>query len=250
MIPALASLLLALTPQPLSVMTWNICGGTNGNCPLYRAGVYEQAWTIAHHAEGQDLIFLQEFCTGATEPLEKALEEHSGRTWTVKAWAMSYADGRPHACHPDYQGRARGVQGIAVAVADHETSFRVHHLPSPPWFVKRAVLCATVPAVKLHACGTHLSSGMAGDDHQPGRPYRMKQLERFREVAVKPGYRNVFGGDLNLQGVQAAGFRRCHGVTYKDRKIDYLFAGSMRSCRVGPRQAPSDHRPLYLKEER
>ncbi|MFC4009512.1 hypothetical protein ACFOY2_19960 [Nonomuraea purpurea] len=38
-----AGLLTAPAPSRLSVMTWNVCAGTNSACPLYRAGAVELA---------------------------------------------------------------------------------------------------------------------------------------------------------------------------------------------------------------
>ncbi|MFG1948998.1 endonuclease/exonuclease/phosphatase family protein [Nonomuraea sp. NPDC048826] len=264
----------------LSVLTWNVCAGTNSLCALYRAGALELAWNISGHAIGgpvrPDVIFLQEFCSGATATLERTLEIRTGRPWTVGSWSLQDAGGAPYLCHPDRLGRPRGAQSIAVAVADHRAVFRTHPLPFPPWYVRRAVLCATIGAIRVHACNTHLSSGAAYDDRQPGAPYRTRQIRRLLDVAARPGHRAVFGGDLNVAPpdgrVGGAAGRRAAAAAYRDhrecdqrgasragrwthdgstgrKKLDYVFAppGSVRRCHVDHPVTLSDHRPLYAE---
>ncbi|WP_170222875.1 endonuclease/exonuclease/phosphatase family protein [Nonomuraea turkmeniaca] len=259
----------------LSVMTWNVCTGTNSDCRLYRASSVELAETIGTYALNQpvkpDVIFLQEFCTGATGTLKSWLEQRTGRRWTIGSWGLLAGGGAPYACHPDRLGRPRGAQSIAVAVAGDAT-FKIHPLPAPPWYVKRAAVCATVPARKVHACGTHLSSGAQYDDRQPGAPYRTRQLKRLLELATKPGYRAIIGGDLNVappdsgygsaagrravvpfyrayQECDQRGARRTGRWTREGKKLDYLFApkGTVRRCHVDRRVTLSDHKPVYVK---
>jgi len=265
--------------RELSVLTWNVCAGTNPACALYRAGAQELAWNIGQYAVRgpirADVIFLQEFCAGATGTLEHWLEARTGRPWTVGSWSLPAADGTPYACHPDHLGRPRGAQSIAVAVAGHAADFRVHALSSPPWYVRRGVLCATVGAIRVHACNTHLSAGTAYDDRQPGAPYRTRQIRRLIEAAAKRGHRAIFGGDLNVappdSGTGSAAGRRAiapayHGHRECDqrggertgrwthtgaggrKKLDYLFAppGTVRRCHVERRVTLSDHRPLSV----
>src|SRR5688500_15445257 len=128
-----AGVFLAAVPVPaaeptVSVMTWNACGGTNSACPLYQAGVHQLAWTAARYAVGgsikAEVVFLQEFCTGASKPLEQALEEQTGQPWSVGEWGLSTAEGKPYSCHPDYQGRDRGVQSVTVAVMGDGVAFQ------------------------------------------------------------------------------------------------------------------------------
>ncbi|WP_188188145.1 endonuclease/exonuclease/phosphatase family protein [Nonomuraea sp. SYSU D8015] len=270
-----AGLLTAPARTDLSVMTWNVCTGTNSDCPFYRASAVELAQNIGAYALNQpikpDVIFLQEFCTGATGTLEHWLEQRTRRNWTIGSWGLVSHDGSPYACHPDRLGRPRGAQSIAVAVAG-EAAFEIHPLPAPPWFVKRAVLCATIPARKVHACGTHLSSGAQYDDRQPGAPYRTRQIKRLLEVAAKPGHRAVLGGDLNVsppdggyggaagrravaavyrayQECDQRGTRRTGRWTREGKKLDYLFApkGTVRRCHVERQVTLSDHKPVYVK---
>ncbi|WP_433367830.1 hypothetical protein [Streptosporangium sp. CA-115845] len=99
-------------------------------------------------------------------------------------------------------------------------------------------------------------------------------------VAAKPGYRAVFGGDLNLappdSGQSTAVKRRILAPVYaayaecdqngdrdgrwtekhvredggvSKRKLDYLFAprGSVTRCHVAQEAASSDHKPIYLR---
>lgn len=237
----------------ISVMTWNVCAGTNANCALYRTTAQELAWTVSGQSRGSDVIFLQEFCTGATWDLEQGLEFATGRQWTVRSWGLTGPDGSPYACHPDRNGRPRGAQSVTVAVAGDEAAFSTHKLTSPPWYVGRAVMCARLTGVKV--CGTHLSSGRADDDRQPGSPYRTKQVNQLLAAA---GPRAVFGGDLNTQPGHPAiapayrGFDECDAsmrATHDNgKKLDYLFApkGTITACRLGPLNG-SDHRPLFVK---
>lgn len=270
-----AGLLTAPPRAELSVMTWNVCAGTNSACPLYRAGALELAQSIGGYAIKNgppDVIFLQEFCTGAAGTLELWLEQRTGRNWTIGSWGLTSHDGTPYACHPDRLGRPRGAQSIAVAVAGDAATFEAHPLPAPPWYVTRAVLCATVPARKVRACGTHLSSGRADDDRQPGAPYRTRQIRRLLEIAAEPGHRTILGGDLNVappdSGYGSAAGRRAVAPLYRayeecdqrgtrrtgrwtreGKKLDYLFApeGTVRSCRVGRDMTLSDHKPVHVK---
>ncbi|NJP92723.1 endonuclease/exonuclease/phosphatase family protein [Nonomuraea sp. FMUSA5-5] len=258
----------------LSVMTWNVCAGTNSACRLYRAGPVELAEQIGRQAltRRTDVLFLQEFCTGAAGTLELWLEQHTGRPWSIASWGLTTHDGKPYACHPDLLGRPRGAQSVAVAVAGERVAFEVHELPAPPWYVRRAAVCANLPARKVRACGTHLSAGTAYDDRQPGAPYRTKQLERLLEISAEPGYRSVVGGDLNVSppdsgyggaaGRRAVapfyrvyeecgqrGARRTGGWTREGKKLDYLFApkGSVRRCHVGRGVTLSDHKPVHAE---
>ncbi|MEU4546082.1 endonuclease/exonuclease/phosphatase family protein [Nonomuraea dietziae] len=241
----------------ITVMTWNVCTGTNAACELYRRSPQELAWHISDHLLGDpDVIFLQEFCTGATGTLEQWLEWRTGRSWTVRSWGLTTAQGRPYDCHPDRNGRPRGAQSVTVAVADHVAAFETVPLTSPPWFARRAALCATIPAVKVRACGTHLSSGMANDDAQRGAPYRHKQVRQLMAAAPKAGHTSVFGGDLNLTPGRVAAYGsydecdpRMRWTYLKKRKIDYLFApkGRVLRCWVDGKAKGSDHLPMAVR---
>ncbi|MGV9302201.1 endonuclease/exonuclease/phosphatase family protein [Nonomuraea sp. NPDC003727] len=272
----------AETRTAVAVMTWNVCTGTNPACGLYRADAPQLVQAIGEYAVNQpirpDVIFLQEFCTGADSALELGLRQRTGRKWTVRSFALTSNTGAPYACHPDKLGRPRGTQSITVAVAADTATFQSLPLTTPPWYVKRAVLCATIPAKRVHACGTHLSVGTAYDDRQPGAPYRTRQIKELMAYAAKPGYHSVFGGDLNVAppdstNGSAAGrraimpayqaYRECdqrgssrtgrwtHSAGERRKKLDYLFVtkGGTRRCHVPPPTSMSDHTPLYLRVE-
>ncbi|WP_101790711.1 endonuclease/exonuclease/phosphatase family protein [Nonomuraea indica] len=269
----------AETRTELAVMTWNVCTATNSACGLYRADAARLARTVGEYATSRpirpDVLFLQEFCSGADQALEAGLRQRTGRTWLVRSWSLTSAAGAPYTCHPDWQGRPRGVQSIAIAVAADTATFQAHPLPAPPWYVRRAVLCATIAAKRVHACGTHLSVGTAYDDREPGAPYRTRQIRRLMAVAAKPGHHSVFGGDLNVappdSGTGSAAGRRAvapvyrayrecdqrgtgrtgrwtHSAGDRRKKLDYLFAprGSVLRCHVAAATPLSDHRPVYL----
>ncbi|NUR83050.1 MAG: hypothetical protein HOY71_03065 [Nonomuraea sp.] len=233
------------------VVTWNLCAGTNPACPLFRATGPEMARAVAAVVpRDAGVVFLQESCTGGDAALRGQLEAATGRAWVVRSVGLTRPDGSPYRCHPDLLGRDRGTQAVTVAVADPAARFATYRLSSPPWSAVRYALCATAP---VRACTSHLSSGLSWDDHQPGAPYRNKQV---RELMAAAGPRAVVGGDLNLrphslaavyQGRQECDPRR-RATHEGGNKLDYLFApkGTVRGCRV-VRGAPSDHRPLVLR---
>lgn len=95
-------------PPLLHVMTWNVCAGTNAGCALFRRSNAELAWHVAVLATRADVVFLQEFCTGADADLEHELERRSGRNWSVRSAGLMYSDGSPYQCLPDRNGRPRG----------------------------------------------------------------------------------------------------------------------------------------------
>ncbi|MEV0751516.1 endonuclease/exonuclease/phosphatase family protein [Streptosporangium sp. NPDC050280] len=268
----------------ISVMSWNVCAGTNAGCPLYGRSMREVAAQVGRYATTQpikpDVIFLQEFCSGGTAVLESLLEQQTGRAWTVRSSILTLRDGSSKGCVPDRQGLSRGDISVTVAVADHAATFQEHGLTSPPWYAKRMALCAMVPARRVNLCGTHLSSSLSYDDAKPEAPFRTRQVKELLAVVSKPGYRTVFGGDLNLappdSGQSTAAKRRvlvpvyaayaeCDQRGRRDgrwtekhvredggvvkRKLDYLFApkGSVTRCHVAQDAAVSDHKPIYVK---
>ncbi|MEU4536048.1 endonuclease/exonuclease/phosphatase family protein [Streptosporangium sp. NPDC023825] len=274
----------AKASSAISVMSWNVCAGTNAACLFYGEDVREVAAQVGRYATTQpirpDVILLQEFCSAGTVALESTLERGTGRAWTVRSSALTMGNGSPKPCAPDRQGRPRGDMAVTVAVAGDAATFQAHGLTSPPWYVRRMALCAAIPARRVNVCGTHLSSGLSYDDSAPGAPFRVKQVRELLAVAVRPGYRAVFGGDLNLpppdsrQSTAAkrrilapvyAAHAECDQKGRRDgrwtekharqdggvtrRKLDYLFApkGSVRRCHVAQDAAPSDHKPVYVK---
>ncbi|MBB6344216.1 endonuclease/exonuclease/phosphatase family protein [Nonomuraea muscovyensis] len=231
------------------VMTWNVCAGTNSGCPLFRRSTTEVAWHVAVLATKADVVFLQEFCTGADADLERELEARTGRAWSVKSAGLTHPDGSSYLCHPDWNGRPRGVQSVTLAVAEQDARFDVHALTSPPWSARRYAVCTADRAF----CTSHFSSGAESDDRQKGAPYRHAQLHELFTLG-----RGVVGGDLNLVPRDAAsaykGRDECdprNRWTYvtRKRKIDYLFAGDgrIRGCFVDyGRSGWSDHVPMHV----
>jgi endonuclease/exonuclease/phosphatase family metal-dependent hydrolase len=100
----------------------------------------------------------------------------------------------------------------------------------------------------------------------------MRQLSELLTAMNRPGYRTIFGGDLNLTPPAAApraaapvdamgpaydayeecdqsayGGRRTGTPTYGNSKIDYIFGppAATYRCRVAPPNELSDHRPIY-----
>ncbi|MFC7582643.1 endonuclease/exonuclease/phosphatase family protein [Nonomuraea antimicrobica] len=267
-----------------SVMSWNVCAGTNPGCFFYGRSMQEVAVQVGWYAITQpikpDVIFLQEFCAGGTATLESLLEQKTQRAWTTRSSILTLKDGSPKVCAPDRQGRPRGDIAVTVAVADDAAIFQAHGLTSPPWYARRMALCAAIPARRLNVCGTHLSAGLSYDDKKPDAPFRTRQVQELLAAAAKPGYRAVFGGDLNLappDSGQSTGTKRrilapvyaayteCDQNGSRDgrwtekhvredgsvskRKLDYLFApkGSVTRCLVAQGAASSDHKPIYIK---
>lgn len=237
----------------VQVMTWNVCAGTYSSCPLFRRSTAEVAWHVAVLATKADVVFLQEFCSGADADLERELEARTGRAWSVKSAGFGHPDGSPYQCSPDWNGRPRGTQSVALAVAEKDVRFEVHALTSPPWGTRRYAICTTDRAF----CTAHFSSGSPYDDRQKGAPYRHKQLGELFKLG-----KGIVGGDLNLVPRAAAaaykGRDECdprNRWTYvtRKRKIDYVFAadGRMRGCFVDyARRGWSDHVPLHATVSR
>ncbi|SPL91269.1 unnamed protein product [[Actinomadura] parvosata subsp. kistnae] len=238
----------AARPASLHVMTWNVCAGTYSSCPLFRRTTAELAWHVAVLATQADVIFLQEFCSGADADLERELEARTGRAWSVGSAGFAHPDGSPYQCAPDRNGRARGVQSVTLAVAGQDVRFETHALTTPPWGLRRNAICTAGRTF----CTAHLSSGSPYDDRQKGAPYRHKQLGELLKLA-----RGVVGGDLNLVPRAASAAYRGRDEcdprdrwTYvtKKRKIDYVFAGPgrVRHCFVDhARKRWSDHVPVH-----
>ncbi|MFI6991811.1 endonuclease/exonuclease/phosphatase family protein [Nonomuraea wenchangensis] len=195
-IAGLLSLNVPAQAPVVHVMTWNACAGTYASCPLFRRTTAELlAWHVAVLATKADVVFLQEFCTGADADLERELATRTGRAWSVKSAGFAHPDGSPYQCAPDWNGRPRGVWSITMAVAEPDARFEVHALISPPWGTRRYAICTAGRTF----CTAHLSSGSIYDDRQKGAPYRHRQLRELFKLG-----RGVVGGDLNLVPRDAA----------------------------------------------
>lgn len=262
-------------PATVSVMSWNICSNVDP-CPLYRATPATVANTVTTKATSgfdPDVVMVQEFCEKDAKPLELALEAKTRRGWDVRFAPIGWLPSGTRAnaqriCDPDVNGADRGSYGLALGLPDANTWYAAFPLPSPAGDEQRAALCGALEARALIVCASHFSSPGSTDD--PEGVYRPRQLGELIKAVTRPGYRGIFGGDLNLTppgkpygpvpramnpaydayeecDQSANGGRRTGAPTYRDRKIDYIFGpvpGTYR-CRVGSQASESDHRPIY-----
>lgn len=262
--------------QTVSVMSWNVCSN-NGACPLYRATTGTLAATVASAATSSfnpDVLLLQEFCEKDAKPLELELETRTGRGWDVRFAPIRYRMDTASevtaqkVCVPDTNNVDRGSYGIALAVPDVNVWYAAVPLTSPAGYEQRTALCAVVESKALNFCAAHFSSGAAEDD--PTGTARTQQVSELLAAAAKPGYRAVFGGDLNLTPPDSpagpvpdalapvySAYQECdqsaHGgartgaPTAGSQKIDYIFGplSATYQCRVGTANTSSDHKPLY-----
>ncbi|HEX6685118.1 MAG TPA: endonuclease/exonuclease/phosphatase family protein [Candidatus Limnocylindrales bacterium] len=265
------------TARTFSVMSWNVCSN-NGDCPLYRATASRLSGRVVYWATRSftpDALLLQEFCEKDAKPLELALESATGRAWDVRFAPIQHIHAgttvrAQKLCVADTNGVDRGSYGVALALRDTNVWYASDVLTSPPGYEQRTVLCATLEAEALNLCSTHFSSGLSTDDPTGG--YRLQQVPELLAAAAKPGYRSIFGGDLNLTPPDApagsipdalaqvyASYEECdqsaHGgarlgtPTHGQSKIDYIFGPQAASytCRVGTESADSDHKPVYAR---
>jgi endonuclease/exonuclease/phosphatase family metal-dependent hydrolase len=264
-------------PDTVSVMSWNTCSN-NGACPLYRATSTTMANTVtswATNAFSPDALLLQEFCEKDAKPVELALESRTGRGWDVRFAPIQYivagtTTGAQKLCVEDKNGLDRGSYGIALAVPDANTWYAAAPLTSPPAYEQRTILCATVESRALNICAAHFSSALSEDD--PSGTYRTRQVGELLSAAGRPGYRSIFGGDLNLtppdspsgavpgalgpvydayQECDQSAFGGLRKGTPTDggSKIDYIFgpASAGYQCRVASEATDSDHKPIYAR---
>lgn len=263
------------TARTMSVMSWNVCSN-NGACPLYRATAATISSRITYWATRSftpDALLLQEFCEKDAKPLELRLEASTGRQWDVRFAPIQHihagtAIRTQKICVADVNGVDRGSYGVALALPDVNVWYASSQLTSPPGYEQRTVLCATLESHALNLCSTHFSSGLSTDD--PSGTYRVQQVSELLSNVDKPGYRAIFGGDLNLHPPDSpsgpvptalapvySAFEECdqsaHGGLRQGRptagssKIDYIFGPQSASytCRVGSENTDSDHKPVY-----
>ncbi|WP_162907119.1 endonuclease/exonuclease/phosphatase family protein [Allorhizocola rhizosphaerae] len=261
--------------RTVSVMSWNVCSN-NGACPLYRATAATIASRITSWATrsfAPDALFLQEFCEKDAKPLEYALESATGRGWDVRFAPIQHllagtSVKAQKICVADVNGVDRGSYGVALAVPDANVWYTSHQLTSTPAYEQRTVLCATVESWAVNFCSTHFSAGVSYDD--PDGTYRVRQVSELLSAVAKPGYRAVFGGDLNLTppdspsgpvpdalapvyaaheecDQSANGGLRKGTATAGSLKLDYIFGPTSAThvCRVATENGDSDHKPVY-----
>ncbi|MEU2821399.1 endonuclease/exonuclease/phosphatase family protein [Streptomyces bacillaris] len=264
----------------INVLTWNACGN-NSSCDMYDYSVDDFTEAIATRAveAKAGVILLQEFCEKLAKPLEQKLEAklNSGAdAWDVRFAPIQYRIGKggkeDHWAQKSC-AKNRGAYGVAIAVPAENTWYKALELESPESdtraIERRTALCAAVQSWAVMACTAHFSTG--GYDSK-GKPYddpeRDVQQRQATDLAAMvdgyPGYRPVFGGDLNatptvtpkhstvpvLQPLYQK-FKECdptNTVTAGNSKLDYLFAPNTATwapCHVGGTVGPSDHKPVW-----
>ncbi|MFE7114855.1 endonuclease/exonuclease/phosphatase family protein [Streptomyces sp. NPDC057654] len=261
------------------VMEWNACANNNGDaaCHFFRSTAAPLADAVAQRAKktSADAVLLEEFCEKHAQPVEQRLNEVTGRGWAVRfAPIQLLVDGTGGAvaaqkqCHADSTGADRGSYGIALAVPDENTWYAAYPLPSPPGKEQRTAICATAPSLAVDFCAAHFSTGGAKWD-DPDGSYRRAQVQTMLKAVDKPGYRPVFGGDLNTSppddedgdgpadvtapfydrfqecDQSAAGGRRDGAITNGRLKLDYIFGPKQAAYRCGVTETGlSDHKML------
>lgn len=172
---------------------------------------------------------------------------------------------------------------------DANVWYHSYDLPSPQnrtvdgvWerMEQRTAICAVLPAQALQFCTAHFSAGLKTDDADGSK--RGEQAAKFQEIVhayTQPGYRTVYGGDLNatppdsassdlpkdvltsayaadkecdegLSSTRPRDGRSTKPLTGRSIKIDYLFgpsAGTIVSCDVTAEEGQSDHYPVKAR---
>ncbi|MFK8844580.1 endonuclease/exonuclease/phosphatase family protein [Streptomyces sp. Ac-502] len=158
-----------------------------------------------------DAVFLQEFCEKHAKPVEEKLEQTTGHGWNVFFAPIHYNAGALKAQKQcDTAGDVdRGSYGIGLAVPHESSWFQRYDLTSPDTNIRggrteqRTALCAALPSRALLLCTTHFSAGGPAYDDADGS-FRRAQAGELLHIVDQPGYRTVFGGDLNVVPPDAA----------------------------------------------
>ncbi|MFE2562028.1 endonuclease/exonuclease/phosphatase family protein [Streptomyces sp. NPDC059352] len=300
------------SPAPAAdfrVMSWNVCANHNSKCGNHRvegdplgAQITSRMGTTAE-AQQYRAVFLQEMCESQAKPIEAALEAKTGTGWDVRFAPIRFTVDNSSvkaARTCDNAGstgawKDRGSYGIGLAVPDANVWYHSYDLPSPQnktingvWerIEQRTAICAVLPAQALQFCTAHFSAGLATDDADGSkRREQAAELQKIVRSYTMPGYRTVYGGDLNvtppdststdlpkdvltsayaadeecdegLSSTQPRDGRATKPLTYEDPsknrsiKIDYLFgpsAGTVVSCDVQADAGASDHYPIKAR---
>ena len=295
------------SPAPAAdfrVMSWNVCANHNSACGNHRvegASLGSQITArMGTTAEAQQYraVFLQEMCESQAKAVEIALETKTGTGWDVRFAPIKFTvdnSSMKAARTCDNSGSAgswkdRGSYGIGLAVPDANVWYTSYDLPSPQnrtiegaWtrMEQRTAICAVLPAQALQFCTAHFSAGLPTDDADGSK--RREQAAKLQEIVhayTQPGYRTVYGGDLNatppdsdpandlpkdLMTSAYAADKECDEGLSAERprdgratkplatrsiKIDYLFgpsAGTVVSCDVTADAGESDHYPIKAR---
>ncbi|MFE2015832.1 hypothetical protein [Streptomyces sp. NPDC059491] len=292
------------SPAPAAdfrVMSWNVCANHNSACGNHRvegpslgSQITDRMGTAAE-ARQYRAVFLQEMCESQAKPVETWLEQKTGTGWDVRFAPITFTVDNSSvkaARTCDNAGSAasgwkdRGSYGIGLAVPDSNVWYHSYDLPSPQnktvgteWVrvEQRTALCAVLPAEALQFCTAHFSAGVETDDLDgTKRREQAAELQKIVRSYTMPGYRTVYGGDLNAvppdsaspdapkdvvtsayaadkecdEGLSAArprDGRATKPLSARSIKIDYLFGpatGTVVSCAVTADAGESDHYPL------
>ncbi|MGW6389595.1 hypothetical protein ACWFR1_03615 [Streptomyces sp. NPDC055103] len=295
------------SPAPAAdfrVMSWNVCANHNDACGNFRvegASLGSQITArMGTTAEAQQYraVFLQEMCESHAKAVEIALEAKTGTGWDVRFAPIKYTVDNSsvkaaRTCHNAGSAaegwKDRGAYGIGLAVPDANVWYTSYDLPSPQnktidgaWtrMEQRTAICAVLPAQALQFCTAHFSAGLPTDDSDGS--VRRQQAAKLQEIVhayTMPGYRTVYGGDLNatppdststdlpkdvltpaytadkecdegLSATQPRDGRATKPLTGRSIKIDYLFGpstGTVVSCDVTADAGQSDHYPVKAR---
>ncbi|MFJ2937549.1 endonuclease/exonuclease/phosphatase family protein [Streptomyces sp. NPDC087219] len=301
------------SPAPAAdfrVMSWNVCANHNAACANHRVEGPSLGGQIADRmgttAEAQQYraVFLQEMCESHAKAIETSLEAKTGTGWDVRFAPIRFtvdnsAVKAARTC--DNSGSAatgwkdRGSYGIGLAVPDSNVWYHSYDLPSPQnrtiegaWvrMEQRTAICAVLPAQALQFCTAHFSAGLKEDDLDgTKRREQAAELQKIVRSYTMPGYRTVYGGDLNAtppdsespdapKDVTASAYaadKECDEGLWSARprdgratkpiiksdpaqnrfiKIDYLFgppSGTVVSCDVPADAGRSDHYPIKAR---
>ncbi|MFJ8658388.1 hypothetical protein [Streptomyces sp. NPDC093795] len=293
-----------VSPAPAAdfrVMTWNLCANSNSTCVNHRVEgaalgdqIAARMGTVTE-AKQYRAVFLQEICESHAKAIETKLEAKTGTGWDVRFAPIKYTVDKSSvkaAKTCDLAGsketgwRDRGSYGIGLAVPDSNVWYTSYDLPSPQnktigteWvrMEQRTAICAVLPAQALQFCSAHFSAGLPEDDADGSK--REEQAAKLQEIVhayTQPGYRTVYGGDLNsippdsaspdtpndlmtsayaadkecdegLSSTRPRDGRSTKPLGSRSIKIDYLFgpsAGTVVSCDVTADAGLSDHYPV------
>jgi hypothetical protein len=213
------------SPAPAAdfrVMSWNVCADHNSACANHRVEGASLASRITERmgttteARQYRAVFLQEICESHAKAIETLLEQKTGTGWDVRFAPIEYTVDKSsvkaaktcdNAGSTSSGWRDRGSYGIGLAVPDSNVWYHSYDLPSPQnktigteWvrMEQRTALCAVLPAEALQFCTAHFSAGLPTDDADGSK--RREQAAEFQKIVhsyTMPGYRTVYGGDLN-----------------------------------------------------
>ncbi|MCX5392283.1 hypothetical protein [Streptomyces sp. NBC_00094] len=295
------------SPAPAAdfrVMSWNVCANHNSACGNHRVEgtalgdqITARMGTTAE-AQQYRAVFLQEMCESQAKPIEARLEAKTGTGWSVRFAPIKYTVDKSSvkaARTCDNAGSSgsgwtdRGSYGIGLAVPDSNVWYHSYDLPSPQnktidgtWvrMEQRTAICAVLPAQALQFCTAHFSAGLPTDDADGSkRREQAAELQKIVRSYTMPGYRTVYGGDLNsippdsaspdtpndlmtsayaadtecdegLSSARPRDGRSTKPLTGRSIKIDYLFGpptGTVVSCDVTADAGQSDHYPVKAR---